>query len=113
VKTGWLLRGGEVLAAAEEADRVGDRMRGLLGQRDYDGAMLFPRTKSVHTIGMHFAVDVAFIAKDGTVIDLCRLGRWRMCSPRRHTAAIVEARAGAFERWGLATGDVVEFREVT
>ena len=38
----WLLRDGEVLAAAEVAKSIGQRTKGLLGQNGYEGAMVLP-----------------------------------------------------------------------
>jgi hypothetical protein len=106
----WLLRDGDVLAAAEVADTFGQRARGLLGHNGYEGAMLLPRTRSVHTIGMRFPIDVAFCDKDMVVLDVVRLRPWRFCRPRRRGRSVIEAQAGAFERWGLRIGDTVELR---
>ena len=39
----WLLRDGDVLAAAEVADGFADRTKGLLGRTGYEGAIVFPR----------------------------------------------------------------------
>ena len=53
-----------MLAAADLADGFFDRLKGLLGRPNYDGAMLLPRTRSIHTFGLRFPVDVAFLDKD-------------------------------------------------
>jgi len=106
----WLLRDGDVLAGAEVAEGLAARSKGLLGRRDYDGAMVFPRTKSVHTFGMRFAIDVAFCDKDMVVVGMVRLAPWRISLPRMRARSVVEAEAGAFERWGLRVGDRLELR---
>jgi hypothetical protein len=106
----WLLRDGDVLAAAEVAAGAVERTRGLLGQTGYQGAMVLPRTRSVHTFGMRFAVDVAICDKDMVVIGVTRLRPWRISVPRRGGRSVVEAQAGAFERWGLKPGDKLELR---
>jgi uncharacterized protein len=106
----WLLREGDVLAGVEVADSLGTRSRGLLGRSTYDGAMLLPRTRAVHTFFMRFPVDVAFCNKDMVVLDVARLRPWRMSLPRRGCRAVVEAEAGAFDRWGLRVGDRLEVR---
>jgi uncharacterized membrane protein (UPF0127 family) len=106
----WLLREGDVLAGAEVVDSPAGRTKGLLGQTGYDGAMVLPRTRSVHTFGMKFPVDVAFCDKDMVVIGVTRLRPWRMCVPRRGGRSVIEAEAGAFERWGLKVGDRLELR---
>ncbi len=111
MRTVWLLRGGDVLASGEVAESFGDRARGLLGHNQYDGALLLLRTRAVHTAAMRFAVDVAFLDKELRVVATTRLGAWRVALPRRGAAHVLEAGAGAFERWGLRPGDQLEIRE--
>ena len=106
----WLLRDGDVLASAELADSFGHRAKGLLGKSSFEGAMVLPRTRSIHTIGMRFAIDVAFCDGDMMVLDLATLSPWRMSLPRRRCRLIIEAQAGAFDRWGLRVGDRLEVR---
>ena len=72
--------------------------------------MVFPRARAVHTIGMRFAIDVAFCDKEMVVVGMTRLRPWRMSLPRRHGRSVLEAEAGAFERWGLRLGDRLELR---
>ena len=111
MQSGWLLRGGHVLAAAELAESFADRTRGLLGHRQYDGAMLLPRTRAVHTFGMHFPIDVAFMTADLEVVSTTRMAEHRLCRPRRRCRWVLEASAGSFDRWRLQVGDRLEFRE--
>lgn len=111
MKSAWLLCDGRVLASAEVADNVVARVRGLLGRRSYEGAMVFPHTRSVHTLGMRFALDVAFLDRDLVVLATVRVRPWSMALPRRRARLVLEAPAGAFERWGLAAGDRLELKE--
>ncbi len=106
----WLLRDGDVLAAVEVADGLAARSRGLLGRSGYDGAMVLPKTKAVHTAGMRFALDVAFCDDDWVVLDVARLRPWRITRPRMRSRSVLEAEAGAFDRWGLRVGDRLELR---
>jgi uncharacterized protein len=106
----WLLREGDVLATAEVADGFLQRSKGLLGRTGYEGAMILPRTRSVHTVGMKFPIDVALCDKDMVVVGVTTLRPWRMSIPRRGGRLVVEAEAGAFERWGLRKGDKLELR---
>ena len=69
----WLLRDGDVLATAEVAEGFAQRSKGLLGRKGYEGAMVLPHTRSVHTMGMRFPVDVAFCDKDMVVVGVTRL----------------------------------------
>jgi uncharacterized membrane protein (UPF0127 family) len=105
---GWLRRDGEVLASLEIADGRADRRRGLLGRNGVDGAFLLPGCRSVHTIGMRFPIDVAICRSVGRDQLLVRavitMRPWRLTRPRSWTGAVIEAEAGAFERWGVARG---------
>ncbi len=107
----WLLRGEEVLATLEVADRFDSRMRGLLGRDRFDGALLLRPARSVHTFGMRFPIDVAFCDRDLTVLEVVTMARHRLGRPRLRARCVIEAEAGAFERWGLAPGDALEIRE--
>lgn len=113
MRTAWLLRGGDVLASAEIAERFTDRARGLLGHARYDGALLLIGTRSVHTAGLRFPVDVAFLDKEMTVVATTTVRPWGVTMPRRGCAHVLEAQAGAFERWRLRPGDRIEIRETT
>jgi uncharacterized membrane protein (UPF0127 family) len=104
----WLLRDGEVLAAVEVAESFGPRLRGLLGRDGIDGALLMRPAKSVHTIGMRFPLDVAFCGRDLTVLEVTTMAPFRLALPRLKAHCVIEAEAGAFERWRLQPGDQLE-----
>lgn len=108
--TAWLVRGATVLASAEIADDRVARVRGLLGRDEVTGAFVLPNTRWVHTIGMRCPIDVAYVAADGTILKIARMGRHRIGAPVRRASFVVEAAAGSFDRWSLRTGDVVELR---
>ncbi len=107
----WLVRDGEVLATAEIAADRGARRRGLLGRESIEGALVLRPCRHVHTIGMRFDIDVASCGLDGRVLRTSRLRPWRLAPFVRGTAFVIEAEAGAFERWRLRPGDVVEVEE--
>jgi uncharacterized membrane protein (UPF0127 family) len=106
----WLLREGEVLASLELAESRRARSRGLLGRDGLEGALLLDRTRSVHTVGMRFPIDVAVCDADLVVLRTCRLRPGRVTLPVRHGRQVIEAEAGAFARWGLVAGDQLEVR---
>lgn len=106
----WLLRNGEVLASLDVASSVLAKSRGLLGKKGYEGAMLLRGTRSVHTIGMRFAIDVAFLTDDLYVVDVVTMHPQRIALPRRGGRSVLEAQAGAFERWSLSPGDFLEIK---
>lgn len=107
---GWLLRDGRVLASVEVAQGRVAKARGLLGRRSLDGAMLIRGARSVHSFKMAFELDVAFVDADMVVIRTMRLHRNRVTLPVWRARAVLEAEAGAFGRWELKVGDVVEIR---
>jgi uncharacterized membrane protein (UPF0127 family) len=107
----WLVRDGEVLAAAEVARTRRERTRGLLGRDGFTGALVFRKCRHVHTVGMRFAIDVAFCDADGVVRRVSTLPPWRLSPLVWRSAFVIEAETGAFERWGLRVGDRVEVKE--
>jgi uncharacterized membrane protein (UPF0127 family) len=107
----WLLRDDQVLAALEVATVRRDRMRGLLGREGIDGALMLQPGKSVHSVGMRFAIDVAFCDKQMVVLRTVRLRPNRLTRLSLRCHCIIEAEAGAFERWKLKPGDQLEVRE--
>ena len=106
----WLVRDGEVLAAAEIADGARARRRGLLHCDTFEGAFVLRPCRHVHTAGMRFAIDVAFCDAEGLVLRTCTLAPWRLSPVVRRAAFVIEAEAGAFDRWRLRRGDRLEFR---
>jgi uncharacterized membrane protein (UPF0127 family) len=105
----WLLFGDRVLASLEIASTRQERRRGLRGRLGLDGALLIERCRSVHSVGMRFAIDVAFIDADGGVIRLVTLDRAGLATCMQARSAI-EVEAGSFARWGVSEGDVLEVR---
>jgi uncharacterized membrane protein (UPF0127 family) len=106
----WLLRDGEVLASLEIAESRRDRRRGLLGRDGIDGAILLRPARSVHTVGMRFSIDVAFCDADLRVVRVVRMPRHRVSRLVWRSRAVIEAEAGAFDRWKLRPGDELEVK---
>jgi uncharacterized protein len=106
----WLVRGDDVLAAAEVAVSRRQRRRGLTGRGELEGVMVIRPCRQVHTIGMRFAIDVAFCDRYGFVLHTTSLPPRRLSRPVWRSYFAIEAPAGAFARWGLQLGDVVEVK---
>lgn len=106
----WLVRDDEVLCSLEIAEDTRSRRRGLLGRDGIEGAILLTKAASVHTIGMRFDIDVCFLDRDLVVVDRVCMRRHRLGRPRLRARSVVEAEAGAFDRWGLAVGQQLEVR---
>ena len=106
----WLVRDGEVLASLEIPSSRRARRRGLLGRDGFKGALLLRPCASVHTAGMRYDLDVAFCDEDLKVLETVRMRRWRVGLPRRGAHCVLEAEAGAFDRWRLRPGDKLEVK---
>jgi uncharacterized membrane protein (UPF0127 family) len=106
----WIIRDGEVLATLEVADSHLARLRGLLGRDGIDGALLLRHTRSVHTLGMRFPIDVAYCDANLVVRSITTMRPWRIGLPRPRARCVLEASAGAFERWRLRPGDQLEVK---
>jgi hypothetical protein len=106
----WLVSDARVLASAEVAGTSADRRRGLLGRTDLDGALVIDPCRWIHTLGMKFPIDVAYLDRDGVVVKTMQMQRHRVGVPVWNARWVIEAEAGAFARWGLRVGDVVELR---
>ena len=106
----WLLRDGDVLASLEIAESRRDRRRGLLGRDGIEGAILLRPARSVHTVGMRFPLDVAFCDADLRVVRVVRMPRHRVSRLVWRSRAVIEAEAGAFDRWKLRPGDELEVK---
>lgn len=105
-----MLKDDKVLAHIEVADSFAARLKGLAGRRDLEGAILLRPARSVHTLGMRFAIDVAYCDKYLRVLCTLTMRPLRIGRPRPKAHAVIEARAGAFERWGLQAGDALEVK---
>ena len=82
------------------------RVRGLLGTKANKEILLLIPCRDIHTVGMRYAIDVAFVDQNGTVV-LVR----RDVSPGRRIAckgavAVLERSADAQSAW-YECGDVV------
>lgn len=108
----WLVTDdARVLASAEIADARSARRKGLLGRDHLEGAIILRPCRWVHTMGMRFPIDVAFLGDDGEVVKTMQMHRQRIGVPVWRATSVVEAEAGAFARWGLHVGDMIEVRD--
>jgi uncharacterized membrane protein (UPF0127 family) len=83
------------------------RALGLLAVRSLplDRGLLIPECRSVHTMGMAYAIDVLFLDGAGCLIEIHPgLSQWRIVWCRR-ACAVLELAAGAADAAGLKPGD--------
>ena len=107
----WLVAQDRVFASLEVAEGVRRRSRGLLGRDALEGALWLPRTRAVHTLGMRFAIDVAYCDGEGRVLEIVTMRPWRLGRPRLAARSVVEAEAGSLRRWGVTVGTTLEIGE--
>jgi uncharacterized membrane protein (UPF0127 family) len=105
---GRLLVDGRDVASVEICDTARTRSRGLLGRDGLDGALLLEPAKQVHTFRMRFAIDVAFVAKDGRVLAVRTMPPGRISPVVLRSRGVLEAEAGAFDRWRVTEGAQLE-----
>ena len=106
----WIVNDGIVMASAEVVSDRRSRNKGLLGREHLDGALVVEHCRGIHTIGMRFPLDVAYLDVSGAVVLTARMARHRLGAPVWKARCVIEAEAGAFDRWGLHTGLVIELR---
>src|SRR6185436_21073050 len=78
-----------------------ERARGLLDRDHLDGwtALVLPRCRSVHTVGMRFAIDVVVLDHRWRPIRVTTLPPHRILPPRprgRHMIEVARGRGPAF-----------------
>jgi uncharacterized membrane protein (UPF0127 family) len=100
----------------ETADSGWARMKGLLGRSKEEfppgrGLWLIP-ANSIHTIGMSFPIDVAYLDKAGRVIHIYRsLPPFRVAAIKLRARSVLELPAGTLARTRTEIGDTVEFQK--
>lgn len=88
------------------------RSRGLLDRTGITEALLLSPASGVHTFRMRFAIDVAYLDRELTVIGVRTMRPGRLGLPRPRARHVLEAEAGAMERWGAASRGAREHRVV-
>jgi uncharacterized membrane protein (UPF0127 family) len=115
MRSGWLLRDGDVVCALEMAETGPERRLGLRGRvaEGGAGAVHLTGVRVAHGIGLPAPIDVVFLSDDLTVVRVSRLAPWRVALCPRGVRRVLHAEAGSFERWGVAVGDQLDIREVS
>ena len=105
---------GRVLAGrARVAASLFSRMVGLLTRAslDEDEALVIPAGQAIHTIGMRFPIDVAFVNQAWCVVAMRHaLPPGRLTPVIWQAAAAIEFAAGTLRRCGVRLGDHLSFQ---
>ncbi|MQY13448.1 hypothetical protein SRB5_35960 [Streptomyces sp. RB5] len=81
------------------------RSRGLLGlDAPPPGALLLTPASGIHTFGMRFPLDVAYLSRDLRVLAVHTVAPNRLGRPRLRARHVLEAGAGTFAPLGLVRG---------
>lgn len=101
-----------VASSLETAFEARTRNRGLLGRDGlaHGHALIIAPCNMVHTIGMRFAIDLIYAAKDGRIVKLRpSVPSWRI-SGAVGAFTVIEMAAGGIADAGLRVGQVLEVR---
>ena len=91
------------------------RMVGLLGKPRLDpgaGLLIVP-SQAIHTVAMHFAIDVIFLDSDWRVVSLRRaMLPFRISGLHWNARCVLELPAGVIAESSTAVGDQLEIRQL-
>ncbi|HHX77395.1 MAG TPA: DUF192 domain-containing protein [Firmicutes bacterium] len=99
--------GTALLEEAEIADTFLTRLKGLLCRKGLPAGrgLLIKPCRSVHTFGMAFPIDVAFVDRDSRICHLVEnMLPGRVSRHVREAVYVLEAPAGTFKAAGIGTG---------
>jgi uncharacterized membrane protein (UPF0127 family) len=87
-----------------------ERIRGLLGRSPPPPGtgLLLLRATSIHTLGMGFPIEVAWLDEGLGVVEVRTLRPWRLALPRRGARHVLECPAGT----GIRVGERFSLRQV-
>ena len=88
-------------AVIHEASTAASRLLGLAYLRELPSghALLIADCRSVHSFGMRFPIDVAFVDENGAPIRIARAVPRRRVLVERRAFAVIESRAGEIARF--------------
>ena len=95
---------GVAVAEVEIARTFATRSKGLLGRDGVRTGLILRPASSVHTFGMRFAIDVAYVARDGRVLAVATMPPQRLGLPRLRSRWILETEADRLTAWGIRPG---------
>lgn len=94
------------------ADSFFSRLRGLIFRKPLENgeALLLKDCKSIHTMGMKYGIDAAFINKEGKIISIFEnILPWRFSPYVGQASAVVEFKGGFLKEKSLGAGDRILF----
>lgn len=95
------------------ADTLWASTVGFLGRTriDDDEAMWFDGCSAIHTLGMRVSIDVVFVDRGGTVLDVAAdVKPWRFWVACTGARSVLELAAGNARRQGITPATALETR---
>jgi uncharacterized protein len=104
-------KGGSVVAGKVQMARTSiQRLRGLLDHQslDSDEGLYLTPTRWIHTFGMRFPIDIAWLARDGRILAIHhRLRPNRLSKISWRAAGVLELAAGKLQEMKTEVGDII------
>ncbi len=90
------------------------RRQGLLGRDSLPegSALIIAPSQAIHTFSMRFAIDVAFVSKDGVVLKVRHAVPARRIAVALRAFAVIELPAGALEASDTRVGDRLQVEDI-
>ena len=84
------------------------RLKGLMGKKDIDFALLFCNLKDsgIHTHFMRFDIDVYFLDENKVVFEKTSLKPWKFYKPKKQAKYILETKKNLLK---IEIGDKLDF----
>ena len=98
---------------ARHANTFLSRFKGLLGSNGLDcgQALLITPCNSVHTIGMRFPIDIAFLDRQGKILKLVHNLKPQKLSMKKQAACVLEMPVNSIEKHKLELGESLSWSE--
>ena len=103
-------RNGKLLASRVEfADSFWGRFRGLMFRsKNSDLALIFPKTRTIHTFFVFFPIDLIYTDEEMRVVELREdLQPFSWYSPKRKSKHLIELVSGKISECDVKLGDVL------
>ena len=104
-----------LIRSAEIASGFWERFRGLMFAQsipDNYGLLIKP-CNQIHMLNMKFPLDIIYLSKDGTIVQIDENMRpWTIGRTVKNAASVVEVNAGTCARCGIAVGDLLTVENI-
>ncbi|MEA5048981.1 MAG: DUF192 domain-containing protein [Eubacteriales bacterium] len=110
MKTVSILKSGNEIAKAWNANRYFLRLRGLLGRSLQEGGgLLLSPCGCIHTFGMRYAIDAVYLDRSGRVLRVDEaLPKGRAWPGQKGAKRVLELPSGSAKRFSIQPGDLLE-----